>query len=199
MRRPLSSSMDCPEAPSSGLCSQLRKPKRPNQGFDVSPKLSANSARDGPSTCWQEVSAISNRFQCGLAWSQFGVLLAATCLWAPTNTPRRGHLLMLVQRIFISDTIHHQESDYCIQGKANTLYSCTHTNRSTGTPSSNATQPGLCIFAASALARAKFKWPGKPCTCSRKTDSNPPTLPSVPTRPSTILPAQSMAYLSCAA
>src|SRR5260221_952084 len=58
MRRPLSSSMDCPEAPSSGLCSPSREPKRPKQGFDVSPKLSANSARDGPSTCWREVSAI---------------------------------------------------------------------------------------------------------------------------------------------
>src|SRR5260370_17890183 len=58
MRRPLSSSKDCPEAPSSGLCYPSREPNRPKQGFDVSPKLSANSARDGPSTCWREVSAI---------------------------------------------------------------------------------------------------------------------------------------------
>src|SRR5260221_6842345 len=58
MRRPLSSSMDCPEAPSSGLCSPSREPKQPKQGFDVSPKLSANSARDGPSACWREERAM---------------------------------------------------------------------------------------------------------------------------------------------
>src|SRR5260370_39715300 len=114
----------------------------------------------------------------------------ASCGNLPLGTcehAEKRDISMLVQRIFISGTIHHQESDYCIQGKANTLYSCTHTNRSTGTPSSNATQPGLCLFAALALARAKFNWPGKSCTCCKNTDSDPPPPPSVSTPSSTIL------------
>src|SRR5258707_7814408 len=102
MRRPLSSSKDCPEAPSSGLCSPSREPKRPKQGFDVSPKLSANSARDRPSTCWREVSAIC---QTGSNAALHGAGLAYF-LRKPAFGHRRtrreeGHLLMLVQRIFM--------------------------------------------------------------------------------------------------
>src|SRR6266516_106587 len=84
-------------------------------------------------------------------------------------------------------------------GKVNTIDSCTHTNRSTGIPSSNATQPGLCIFAASALARAKFTLPEKSYACCKKTDSHPPTPPSASTRSSTILPGDAMPMPSCAA
>lgn len=58
MRRLLGSSTDCPEAPSSGLYSPSREPKQPKQGFNVSPKLAANSARDEPSACWREERAI---------------------------------------------------------------------------------------------------------------------------------------------